>query len=106
MLYVPIDNFNNVCVEKLNTDIIRVYDSVNINQENNYTDYNTSNHYNSYTSSIVLTSQPTCINSDELTNDIYYRNDLSHILVIFFIMAFIIFYIPYKLIMRFYRKGR
>lgn len=106
MLYVPIDDFNNVCVEKLNTDIIRVYHSVNINQENNYTDYNSSNHYTSYQSSIVLTTQPSCVDQEQLTNDIYYRNDLSHILVVFFIMAFFIFYIPYKLIMRFYRKGR
>ena len=106
MLYVPIDSFNNVCVEKLNTDIIRVYDSVNINQENNYTDYNSTNHYASYKSSIILTSNPNCVSSEHLTNDIYYRNDLSHILVIFFIMSIFIFYIPFKLIMRFYRKGR
>lgn len=107
MIYVPIENISsNTCVEVLDTNILRYYHTTLVDHDNDYTDYNSSNHYSSYSSSIYLTSQPQCINYEDLTNQVYYRNDLSHILVCFFIMAIVIFYIPYKLFMRFYRKGR
>lgn len=107
MIYVPTDlNNNNYCYILIDTNIIREYHSININQDNDYIDFNSSNHYNSYSSSQYLTTQPSCISHDNLTNDFYYRNDLSHILVIFLIMSIFIFYIPFKIIMRFYRKGR
>lgn len=108
MIYVPttIDNNNNYCYTFIDTNIIREYKTTNLNSLNDYTDYNTSNHYNSYSSQEYLTSNPTCINHNSLTNNFYYRNDFSHILVIFAIMFMVIFYLPYKIIMRFYRKGR
>ena len=107
MIYVPLDSINNsTCVVVEDTNIIRYYHTTQVNSDNIYTDYNTSNHYSSYTSTEYLTQAPHCIATEDLTNDIYYRNDLSHILVCFFIMAIVIFYIPYKIFMRFYRKGR
>ena len=107
MIYVPTDlNNNNFCYTFVNTDILREYKTINLNQENNYTDFNTGNHYSSFNSKEYLSIQPSCIDHNSLTNDFYYRNDFSHILVIFIIMLFIIFYIPYKIILRFYRKGR
>lgn len=107
MIYSPISlENNNMCFEYQDSVILRVYDTINLNDYNNYTDYNTSNHYSSYRGKVYLTETPVCINHDDLTHDFYYRNDLSHILIIFFILSFFIFYIPYKLIMRFYRKGR
>lgn len=107
MIYVPtnLEN-NNFCYSLINTDIIREYKTTNLNQENEYIDYNSGNHYSSYSSKEYLTIQPSCIDHNSLTNDFYYRNDFSHILVIFIIMSFVIFYIPYKIILRFYRKGR
>lgn len=107
MIYVPtnLEN-NNYCYTFIDTNIIREYKSTQINSLNDYTDYNTGNHYTSYSSSELMTIQPSCIDHNSLTNDFYYRNDFSHILVIFFIMLIIIFYLPYKIIMRFYRKGR
>ena len=107
MIYVPTSlNNNTYCYTFIDTNIIREYKSTQINSLNDYTDYNTGNHYNSYSSQEYITIQPSCIDHKDLTNDFYYRNDFSHILVIFFIMSIIIFYIPYKIIMRFYRKGR
>lgn len=107
MIYVPLNEINsNTCVEILDTNILRYYHTTSLNANNDYTDFNSSNHYSSYSSTIYLSSQPSCVNYEDLTNQVYYRNDLSHILVIFFIMAIVIFYIPYKLFMRFYRKGR
>lgn len=106
MIYVPIENLDNVCIEKIDTNILRYYHTTQVGHDNSYTDYNSSNHYSTYDSTIYLTTSPNCIDSDKLTNDIYYRNDLAHILIIFIILSFIIFYIPYKIFMRFYRKGR
>ena len=107
MIYVPtsLDN-NTYCYTFIDTNIIREYKSIQIDSLNDYTDYNTSNHYNSYSNKEYLTIQPSCIDHNSLTNNFYYRNDFSHILVIFAIMSIIIFYLPYKIIMRFYRKGR
>lgn len=107
MIYVPTNlSDNNYCYEFIDTNIIREYETINLNQENNYTDYNTANHYSSYSSKEYITKQPNCLDHNSLTNNFYYRNDFSHILVIFFIMSIVIFYIPYKIILRFYRKGR
>lgn len=107
MIYSPISlENNNKCYEYQDTTILRVYDTINLNEDNNYTDYNTSNHYSSIKGTQYLMSIPICINHEDLTHEFYYRNDFSHILVIFFIMFFVIFFIPFKIIMRFYRKGR
>lgn len=107
MIYSPIslDN-NNKCYEFIDTTILRIYDDTTLNTTITYIDYNTSNHYTSKTGQTILTAQPVCISHDDLTDDFYYRNDLSHILVIFLILCIFIFYIPYKIFIRFYRKGR
>ena len=106
MIYVPtsLEN-NNYCYTMLNTDIIREYKTTNINQDNDFTDYNTANHYSSYDGKEYLVTQPSCINQDDLTNEFYYRNDISHILIIFMILSFIIIYIPLRLLFRFYKRG-
>lgn len=107
MIYVPTDlNNNNYCYVLIDTNIIREYKTITLNQDNDYTDFNTGNHYNSFSSKEYITTQPICVDHNSLTNNFYYRNDFSHILVIFFIMSIFIFYLPYKLILRFYRKGR
>ena len=107
MFYSPISlENNNKCYEFQDTNILRIYDTINLNQNNNFTDYNTSNHYMSKQGSEFLEIEPTCLNHDLFSHDFYYRNDLSHILIIFIIMCIFIFYIPFKVIQRFYRKGR
>lgn len=106
MIYSPVAIDNNKCFEYQDTVILRVYDTININQVNNYTDYNTGNHYSSKKGSVLLTDSPVCINHEDLTTDFYYRNDISHILVVFLIICIFVFYIPYKIFLRFYRKGR
>lgn len=107
MIYSPISlDQNNLCYENQDTVILRIYDSINLDSNNTYTDYNTSNHYSSKTGTIYLTETPNCINHDQLSDSFYYRNDLSHILLIFSVFFFFIIYIPFRLIFRFYRRGR
>ena len=105
MIYVP-NLDNNSCYVFQDTMILREYKTTNINSDNQYVDYNTANHYTSISGTEYLTSVPSCINEQDLTSDFYYRNDLSHILVIFFIMFIFIIYIPMKIIFRFYGRGR
>lgn len=106
MIYSPISlENNNKCYEYQDTVILRIYDSINLDQQNTYTDYNTGNHYSSKTGTIFLTSEPVCIDHNDLSNEFYYRNDLTHILVCFLIMSIFIFYIPIKIFLRFYKKG-
>ena len=104
--YSPIDLPNNKCYEYQDTYILRIYDSININQENNFTDYNTANHYQSKSGSIFLENEPVCMSHEYLSHELYYRNDLSHILVIFLILAIFIIYLPIKIFSKFFKKGR
>lgn len=107
MIYSPISlENNNKCYEYQDTIILRIYDSINLNQENTYTDYNTQNHYSSKSGSIFLESTPVCISHNDLSDEFYYRNDLSHILIIFLILCLFIIYLPFKIITRFYRRGK
>lgn len=105
MIYVP-DLDSSKCYEQLDTVIIRKWETTNLNQENNYTDYNTSNHYMSKKGSSLLQTAPSCIYNEDLTSDFYYRNDLSHIFIIFLVLVLFIVYLPYKIISRFYGRAR
>lgn len=106
MIYSPISLENNTkCYEYQDTNILRIYDSINIDSDNSFTDYNTGNHYTAKTGNIYLTTQPQCIDHNKLSDEFYYRNDLAHILIIFLILFIFIFYLPFRVITRFYRRG-
>lgn len=101
MIYVPTLNNNN-CVVIYDKDTIRVYDTQpQSNVLTNYTDYFINSHYLSKSGSEVFaTFNDTCISSNNLTTDFYYRNDLFEILGCFIIIALFCFYLPYKIISR------
>lgn len=102
-IYVPEINNGN-CVTVLDHDTIRVFESTpQDNTEINFVDYYINSSYLSSTGSIVFAAgsvKPVCISSDNITTDFYYRNDLDKILVIFFIIAIICIYLPYKIFSR------
>lgn len=107
MIYVP--NYENGnCAYIYNSDIIRVYDSVPThNTVINYKDYyiKSSYIYNEGTTSFGnYTTLPVCISNDRITTDVYYRNDIMQILVIFFLLSWICFYIPWKIFLRMFRR--
>lgn len=106
MEYSPIELPNNKCYEYQDTTILRIYDSIVLNQNNSYTDYNTSNHYSKKTGTIFLESEPMCLDHNVLSDSFYYRNDLAHILFIFLVFCFVIIYLPFRLLTRFYKRGR
>lgn len=107
MIYIPEYNSNN-CAYIYNSDIIRVYESIPThNSVINYKDYYIKSGYIYNTGSTSFSSYstlPVCISQDRLTTDIYYRNDLPEILIIFVIMSYVCFYIPWKIFCRLFRR--
>ena len=107
MIYIPEYSSSN-CAIIQSTGVIRVYDTVpQINSTINYKDYfiNSSYIYNENSQTFgQYSSIPVCISSDRITTDIYYRNDLPQILLIFAIMSIVMFYIPLKIFMRLFRR--
>lgn len=107
MIYIPEYQDTN-CVVIQNSDVIRVYDTVPVqNSTVNYKDYfiKSSYIYNDGSQTFGQYSTiPVCISSDRITTDIYYRNDLPQILIIFAIMSIVMFYIPIKIFLRIFRR--
>lgn len=104
MIYVPnLEDYECVIVKDSKT--IRAYEKMPVEGQNSsYIDYYVNSHY-LYKEGIELVSDvPVCIDSSKLTNKEYYRNDFSHILVIFVLLVIICFYIPGRIIMRLFKK--
>lgn len=107
LVYVPNYESGN-CAYIYNTDIIRVYDRVpSHNTTISYKDYYIKSSY-IYNEGSTTFSQysnfPVCINDERITTEVYYRNDFVYILIIFFLMCWICFYIPWKFICRIFRR--
>lgn len=106
MLYVPnLDNYE--CVVILNSDTIRAYkEQPRLNSNIDYDDYYFNSHYISQYGTqrfTQYTNLPSCIDSSNLTNEFYYRNDISDIFIcILFIM--ILLTIPFKILFRLFRR--
>lgn len=96
------------CAYIYNSDIIRVYDSVPThNSSINYKDYYIKSQYiyNTGTTNFTQYSTlPVCISNNRITTDVFYRNDFADILIIFFIMSFISFWVPWKIFLRLFRR--
>lgn len=105
MIYVPYDNINDYkCYTLYDKDTIRAYISTpQFNTSSNYTDYFINSHY-VFREGVQTwgnySTLPICLSTDNLTNEIYYRNDFSDILIIFVIIAIIGVYLPFKIFSR------
>lgn len=108
-IYVPSSNVYDKCYVVQSSDIIRGYDRVpSYDTDYNYRDYyinssyiyrDGSSHWSSYT------SLPTCLDSDVITNDFYYRLDMPNILLMFFIINIFGVFIPIKIFSKIFKKG-
>lgn len=107
MIYVP-EYINGNCAYIYNADIIRVYDTVpRPNSTVNYRDYYIKSSYIYNEGSTTFgnySSFPTCIGSDRITTDVYYRNDIVNILLIFLIFSYCCLWLPFKLLFRIFRR--
>lgn len=107
MIYVPEKESYN-CYVVQSEGVIRGYEKVPQNNiTTNYRDYYINSNY-IYKDGVVTFSSystlPLCLSSDVVTSDVYYRNDLDSILIIFLIMSIFIFYIPIKIFLRLFRR--
>ena len=108
MIFMPSDSTYNKCYVVQSEGVIRGYDRVPSNNTNyNYRDYYINSNYiyrdgsgnwNQYS------TLPICLDSSIITDNIYYRNDFWSICIIFLTMFFFIFYLPFKLFQRFFRR--
>lgn len=110
-IYLPIDNVNDfACYSVIDNDTIRAYyTQPQIDSSSDYVDFYINSHYLQKTGTQSWgqwnSSLPTCLSSDSITTDYYYRNDFPDILLIFIIFAIVGIYLPFKLISRIFRKG-
>lgn len=102
-IYVP-DTTNYKCFYIQSEGVIRAYEKVpQLNQTNNYRDYYINSDYiyrDGTTQFGSYTTLPTCLSSNEITTDFYYRNDIDKILVVFTIFVIFTIYFPFKLFSR------
>lgn len=93
-LYVPYQNVNDYsCYIVYDSQTIRAYKNDLIIGNNDYTDFYVNTHYMQKDGTQLIEStieMPVCMSTELLTNDPYYRNDISHILVF---VSFILFFI-------------
>ena len=106
-IYIP-SYENNNCAYIYNSDVIRVYSSTpQYNTTVTYIDYYIKSSYISNAGSTSFgnySNLPTCISSSNITTDVWYRNDLPDILIIFFILLLICFYFPYRILSRMFGR--
>lgn len=100
-IYLPSTNY--ACYVVQNSTTIRAYETMPTrNSTVNYTDYYYNSHYY-FTNGTQTFSQystlPTC-NGSNFTTNVFYRNDIDQILIIFFILLLVCFYFPYRIISR------
>lgn len=108
MIYLPNDVTYNKCYVVQNEDVIRAY---NVKPQNNisykYRDYYINSDYifkDGEGTWSQYTTLPICLDNSVITNDFYYRTDFADILVMFTIFAIFIFYLPFKIFMRLFRR--
>lgn len=109
MVYVPVYNNNN-CAYVYDASRIRVYSSrPQSNTTITYRDYYFNSHYLYYDGSTSFSNYstiPTCLANDEVSTNIWYRNDLPDIMIVLFIILFIGYFIIKKIVRGFLYGGR
>lgn len=100
-IYLPSTSYQCYVVQDSNT--IRAYESQpRVNSSSNYTDYYVNSHYmfkNGTQTWSQYATLPTCSGATFTTN-VFYRNDMPEILLMFFILLLVCFYFPYRIISR------
>ena len=93
--YVPVESISDYsCYVVFDSNTIRAYYYQPVIGTNLYTDFYVNSHYMQKEGSQEISNTielPLCLSSDDITNDYYYRNDISHIIVIVCFVLFFIF---------------
>lgn len=104
-LYLPVDNLADFpCVSVYDKDTIRAYfRKPAYNSNSDYIDFYINSHYlekkgnQSWGSESYYSSLPYCLPTSSLTNDVFYRTDITSSIVLFSLLTLIMFWVPLKL---------
>lgn len=100
-IYVPQDNTYNKCYVVQNEEVIRAYDRTPTNNVSyNYRDYYIRSDYIYKDGSGTwsqYTTLPVCLSSSVITNDYWYRLDITNVLINVFIISLFGLYLPFKI---------
>ena len=105
-IYLPFDNVNEfACYSVIDKDTIRAYRTQpQIESSSEYVDFYINSHYLQKTGTQSWgqwnNTLPICLASGSITNEVYYRNDLDSILIIFLVLFIFIIALPYKVMSR------
>ncbi len=106
MIYVP--DLDYACYVVQSEGVIRAYEQVpTYNSNVSYRDYYISGNYIYRDGTQQFgnySTLPICLDTSNLTDSVYYRNDFDSILIIFLIMCIFCFYIPLKVVLRLFRR--
>ena len=107
MLYVP-NAENYECIVVQNAETIRAYKTVpNYNTSSEYTDFYVQSHYMSKDGVQDFSRYgdlPQCLSTENITSNVYYRNDMPDILLMFTIFCLFCFVLPLKIFVRLFRR--
>lgn len=108
-IYAPNYNSNN-CAVIQNNNTLRIYERKPTQNSNvNYTDYYYNSHYY-YTTGTQNFSQysiiPNCISNNDMTTEVYYRNDFVDILIMFYIFCIFCIYLPIRIYAKLFKRLR
>lgn len=103
-IYLPSEYLNKPCYQ-VNNGYIRVFDTTYNNSSNQVTDIYINQDYMLRKGTASYNSNTICDNLNTYTDYIYYRTDFPSILLTFTLLAFICFWLPWKMtICRLVRK--
>lgn len=106
-IYVP-DYTSSNCVVIRSEEVMRRYETTPTNNSTiNYTDYYINSDYIAQPGNQTFnqySTLPTCLSSDIITTDIYYRVDMYKILIMFLIISIFAILIPLKVFSRIIRR--
>lgn len=108
-IYVP--NLSEYqCVVVQNATTLRAYTTEpRRNSSSVYDDYYYMAHYTNTTGTQTWGSTstlPTCLSTAQLTDNVYYRNDFSDILIIFSIIVIFGLVLPWKIFTQMFKRWR
>lgn len=100
LTYLPLELNDNQCIVFLNNNIVRVYDTIPlVDTPIKYTDFYITDHYTFIDGYDSTSELVTCVNHDQFTNNVFYRYDISDILVSFtciFLCSILLIYFAMK----------
>ena len=106
MIYVPDTSY--ACYVVVDSDTIRAYETIPTQDSTvYYRDYYINSNYlyeDSYQTFSRYSTLPVCLDSDLITDDYWHRNDFDSILIIVLIISIFVIWLPFKILLRFFRR--